>query len=85
LLAGIRDYGLQQYGPMTLIVLHEWGIRSCEDFGEIVFNMVENALLAKTDKDSREDFKGGYKFEDAFRKPFLPVRANPARLDGVTR
>jgi uncharacterized repeat protein (TIGR04138 family) len=83
LLAGIRDYGLQQYGPMTLTVFNEWGIRSCEDFGEIVFNMVENALLAKTEKDSRDDFKGGYNFEEAFRKPFLPGKADTARLDGV--
>ena len=74
LLGGIRDYALQQYGPMTLTVLNEWGLHRCEDFGEIVFNMVENSLLAKTEQDSREDFKGGYNFEDAFRKPFLPTK-----------
>lgn len=74
LLEGIRDYALQQYGPMALMVLEEWGIRCCENFGDIVFNMVENSLLAKTEQDSRDDFKGGYDFEDAFRKPFLPTR-----------
>jgi len=73
LLTGIREYALSQFGPMTLTVLDEWGIRRCEDFGEIVFNMVEDGLLAKTDTDSREDFKDGYDFEEAFRKPFLPV------------
>ncbi len=72
LLEGVRAYALQQYGPMTLAVLHESGLRRCEDIGEIVFNMVENSLLAKTDSDTREDFKGGYDFEEAFRKPFLP-------------
>jgi uncharacterized repeat protein (TIGR04138 family) len=40
----------------------------------MVFNMVANNLLAKTDTDSREDFKDGYSFEAAFRKPFLPSR-----------
>ena len=88
LLTGIRDYALQQYGPMTMAVLNEWGVHRCEDFGELVFNMVENSLLAKTDKDSREDFKGGYNFEDAFRKPFMPANrstagAKPAELKGV--
>lgn len=73
LLSGIREYALSQFGPMTQTVLEEWGIRSCEDFGEMVFNMVANNLLAKTEKDSREDFKEGYSFEDAFRKPFLPA------------
>ena len=73
LLAGIRDFGLSQFGPMTLTVLEEWGIRSCQDFGEIVFNMVEIGLLAKTEKDSRADFAEGYDFYEAFRKPFLPA------------
>ena len=70
---GIRTYALEQFGPMVLTVFEEWGIRSCADFGEIVFNMVEIGLLAKTDKDSREDFKNGYDFDEAFRKPFLPM------------
>jgi uncharacterized repeat protein (TIGR04138 family) len=72
LLAGIREYALTQFGPMAITVFEEWGIHDCCDFGEIVFNMVETSLLAKTDKDSRADFEGGYTFEDAFRKPFLP-------------
>jgi uncharacterized repeat protein (TIGR04138 family) len=73
LLGGIRDFALGQFGPMTMMVLNEWGIHTCEDFGDIVFNMVEIGLLAKTDKDSRADFAGGYEFYDAFRRPFLPA------------
>ncbi len=75
LLEGIRDFAVQQYGPMAATVLNEWGIKRCEDFGELVFNMVENSLLAKTDKDSREDFQGGYDFDTAFRKPFRPKQS----------
>jgi uncharacterized repeat protein (TIGR04138 family) len=72
LLDGIRQFALQQFGPMVVTVLAEWGIRNCKDFGEIVFNMVETGLLAKTERDSREDFQNGYDFTDAFRKPFWP-------------
>jgi uncharacterized repeat protein (TIGR04138 family) len=79
LLEGIRQYALQQYGPMTVTVFDEWGIKNCRDFGEIVFNMVECGLLAKTDKDTRNDFQQGYDFTEAFRKPFWPERkSNPA-------
>jgi uncharacterized repeat protein (TIGR04138 family) len=78
LLNGIRNYALQQFGPMVPTVFEEWGIRGCEDFGEIVFNMVETGLLAKTDKDSRADFKPGYDFAEAFRNPFLPAGKKPA-------
>jgi len=73
LLAGIREFALAQFGPMTLTVFEEWGIHNCRDFGEIVFNMVEIGLLAKTEKDSRKDFENGYDFNEAFRKPFLPL------------
>jgi uncharacterized repeat protein (TIGR04138 family) len=72
LLDGIRRYALQQFGPMAITVLEDWGVKRCADFGEIVFNMVDSGLLAKTEKDSREDFQNGYDFADAFQKPYLP-------------
>lgn len=72
LLSGIREYALKEFGPMAITVFEEWGIRSCADFGEMVFIMVEHSLLAKTDKDTRADFENGYDFHDAFRHPFLP-------------
>lgn len=72
LLEGIREYALKEYGPMALTVLSEWGIRRSEDFGEIVFNMVEHGILSKTENDSRKDFQDGYDFEKAFRSPFRP-------------
>ena len=85
LLGGMRAHALEQYGPMALLVLNEWGVKCCEDFGEIVFSMVEHNLLAKTAEDSREDFKGGYDFKDAFRKPFQPVQAPQQSSDSTQR
>ena len=72
LLDGIRQFALNQFGPMVVTVFEEWGVRNCRDFGEIVFNMVESSLLAKTEKDTRDDFRNGYDFTEAFRKPFWP-------------
>ena len=85
LLEGVREYALGQYGPMARTVIEEWGIHACEDVGEIVFNMVEANLLAKTEQDTREDFRGGYSFDDAFSKPFLPSakRLPPSRKPNV--
>jgi uncharacterized repeat protein (TIGR04138 family) len=81
LLEGIRQFALNQFGPMAVTVLEEWGIRNSRDFGEIVFNMVEIELLAKTENDNRDDFNNGYDFTDAFRKPFWP----PSRLKTETK
>ncbi len=75
LLEGIRGYALEEFGPMAMAVLEEWGVKGCPDFGELVFNMVETNLLAKTETDSREDFRNGYDFVTAFRTPFLPARS----------
>jgi uncharacterized repeat protein (TIGR04138 family) len=72
LLDGIRQFALNQFGPMVVTVFEEWGVHNCRDFGEIVFNMVETSLLAKTERDTRDDFQNGYDFTEAFRKPFWP-------------
>lgn len=75
LVQGIREYALAEFGPMTKLVLNEWGLHECRDFGEIVFNLIEAQVLRKTDSDTREDFHAGYTFEEAFVHPFLPASA----------
>ena len=76
LLNGIREYALEEYGPMAKRVLAEWGITCCTDIGCIVFNLVNVGLLGKTEDDSLEDFEKGYDFNDAFLQPYLPVKTH---------
>lgn len=66
LLEGLRLFGLEQFGPLTAQVFEHWGIRQTEDFGHIVFNLVEVRLLRKTEEDTLEDFQAGYDFASAF-------------------
>ena len=77
LLEGIKEYALDEFGPMAFIVFAEWGIHTTQDFGELVFNLVEAGRLGKTESDSREDFKNGYDFTEAFQKPFEPQGDRP--------
>jgi uncharacterized repeat protein (TIGR04138 family) len=81
LLEGLRDYSLKEFGPMAMTVLSEWGICKCEDFGNIVFHLVNQGVLGKNDRDSIEDFKGTWSFEDVFVKPFLPKESIGAERD----
>jgi uncharacterized repeat protein (TIGR04138 family) len=83
LLEGLRQYALDSFGPMVPTVLAEWGIHSCEDIGEIVFNMIEHGVASKTESDRREDFNGNFNFDDAFRKPFLPAKPEGAKPQEV--
>lgn len=63
---GIREFAIEKYGPMAKTVLNYWGINKTDDFGNIVFNMVDNKLLSKTQEDSIDDFRGLYDFDIAF-------------------
>lgn len=69
---GIREFALDQYGPMACTLLRHWGIHRTEDFGQIVFNLVEYGVFGKTETDSVQDFANVYDFEEAFAKPFQP-------------
>lgn len=77
LLNGIRDFAIQRFGPMTPTIFESWGIKGTEDFGCIVFNMVAEGLLGKTENDSPEDFKNIYDFDVVFRQPYLPKTKQP--------
>lgn len=70
MLIGLRELLLEQFGPMTMAVLNHWGIRSTEDFGNIVFNLVENRVLSKTEDDNIEEFRNGYNFDEAFESGY---------------
>jgi uncharacterized repeat protein (TIGR04138 family) len=56
LIEGIRDLAQREFGLMARTVFHLWGVDRTDDFGEIVFNLVEAQLMSKTDSDSRADF-----------------------------
>jgi uncharacterized repeat protein (TIGR04138 family) len=78
LLEGAIDLALREFGLMARTVFHLWGIDRTDDFGEIVFNLVEANLMSKTDKDSRRDFHDVYDLDRALVEDYrieLPERA----------
>ena len=68
---GLRDFALQQYGLMARSVLRRWGITGCEDFGRIVFAMVDAQLMRKTDDDTIDDFTDVFDFAEAFSRELV--------------
>lgn len=63
---GLRDYAIRQYGLLARTVLTHWNVRRTEDFGRIVFAMVQAGELRKSDDDSPGDFREVYDFDEAF-------------------
>jgi len=70
LLAGIKALLLKKFGPMTMTVLKHWGIKATDDFGNIVFNLVESKVLAKDTNDHYDSFKNAYDFDEVFNKAY---------------
>ncbi|MBF0594417.1 MAG: hypothetical protein HQL22_05555 [Candidatus Omnitrophica bacterium] len=70
LLAGIKDLTIRKFGPLALNVLHHWGVKNTEDFGNIVFNMVHHQLLSKQEDDSFDSFRNGYDFKEVFHQGY---------------
>jgi uncharacterized repeat protein (TIGR04138 family) len=72
LLEGIRQYAIKQFGPMVVTVFEYWGIGRCEDFGEMVYLLIQTGAFGQSETDSKRDFEGGYTFHEAFVVPYLP-------------
>jgi uncharacterized repeat protein (TIGR04138 family) len=61
-----RDFAQQQFGLLAPVVLGHWGISRTEDFGRIVYTLVEVGLLVTQPGDSESDFEGVYQFAEVF-------------------
>ena len=61
-----RDFALEQFGLLARSVLDHWGVRRTEDFGRIVYSLVEVGVLTTQPGDRVEDFNGVYSFDQAF-------------------
>ncbi len=70
LVLGIRDLALREFGMMARTVFRQWGINRTDDFGEIVFNLVEENMMLKTSEDSRDDFKGVFDLDEALERGY---------------
>ena len=69
LIEGIRLYAQEQFGRLAPAVFRGWGLKGTEDFGEMVFNLVQANLMSKTESDTRRDFADGFNFDEAFDRP----------------
>jgi uncharacterized repeat protein (TIGR04138 family) len=63
---GLREYAIQRYGLLARTVLECWRVQRTEDFGRMVFAMIDAGLLKQQADDSLEDFSSVYDFREAF-------------------
>lgn len=63
---GLRDFAIRRYGILAPEVLRSWNINRTDDFGRIVYAMIDGKELYKSDEDRIEDFFAVYEFGEAF-------------------
>ncbi|MCE2882445.1 MAG: hypothetical protein LW636_08830 [Planctomycetaceae bacterium] len=76
---GLRDFAIEQYGMLAPVVLRHWNISRTDDFGRIVYAMIEGGVMSKTADDSFDDFCGVFDFEEAFSASQLSSRVGGRR------
>ena len=81
LLGGVRDLALREFGLMARTVFRMWGINRTDDFGELVFNLVEAGLMSKTEEDSRKDFHAVYDLDEALVRGYR-IEAAQEEVEG---
>jgi uncharacterized repeat protein (TIGR04138 family) len=62
----MRDLAIERWGRLARPVLAKWNIHATIDLGNMVYLLVNNSFMRKTDDDSIEDFRDVYSFDDAF-------------------
>ena len=66
LASGLVEFAHRQFGPLAYPVLCTWGVRITNDFGFIVYNLIEIGAMSKTKNDSVEDFFNVFDLNEYF-------------------
>jgi uncharacterized repeat protein (TIGR04138 family) len=67
---GICDFARQEFGLMAGVVFRMWGIHSTDDFGEIVFNLIDEGLMTRTPDESKADFHELFDLDEVLDQGF---------------
>lgn len=55
---GFCSYALEEYGPLAMAVMEQWGISESAHVGDLVYNLIEVGVFGKQEGDKREQFDG---------------------------
>ncbi len=78
---GARQLALERYGRLAKAVLNSWGIFTTDDLGKVVYHLIEEGAMSKTDADRIEDFHAVYDFDEVFVRSYKlgsPIKQDDA-------
>ncbi len=65
---GLLLFAYKQFGLLAEDVLEHWGITKTDDFGYMVYNMIEIGVMSRQPEDTVEHFFNVINFSDFFEK-----------------
>lgn len=81
LLRGTCELAVREFGLMASVVFRQWGLRTTDHVGEIVFKLIKTKLLSKSDRDDPADFGGLFDLHEALRDGFELTLSDAKRGD----
>lgn len=54
---GLCELAVREFGMMAPVVFRQWNVRTTDDIGRMVFDLIDVGRLSKSDRDSPEDFR----------------------------
>jgi uncharacterized repeat protein (TIGR04138 family) len=80
LLRGGCALAVREFGLMASLVFQRWGIHNTDDFGEVVFRLIEARKLSRSDEDDPTDYQDVFDLMAALKEGYeFDAAAYPAR------
>ncbi len=79
LVRGACELAVREFGMMAPVVFKQWGIKTTDDIGEIVFKLIGAEQLSKSDRDDVNDFRGLFDLHQALADGFTLTLDAPAK------
>lgn len=79
LLRGTCDLAVREFGMMAPVVFRQWGVKTTDHVGEIVFKLIKVGLLSKSDRDDLGDFHDLFDLHQALTEGFELTLDAPAK------
>jgi len=70
LLRGTCELAIREFGMMAPVVFKQWGVRTTDNIGEIVFKLIHVKRLSKSDRDDPDDFHDLFDLYQALTEGF---------------
>jgi uncharacterized repeat protein (TIGR04138 family) len=84
LIRGVCDLAIITFGMMAPVVFKQWNVRSTDDIGRMVFDLIRVGRLSKSDRDAPEDFHDLFDLQRALVDGFeLTLEDRPGAKRGA--